>query len=76
MITVLIIALVGVMVLDIVVIRRAALRIRVERALKADPLSFHDPRPRPARRERLRWLEPSDASPDPGSRAHEHEPHG
>jgi hypothetical protein len=76
MITVLIIALVGVIVLDIVVIRRAVLRIRFERGLKPDPLSFHDPGPRPARRDRLRWLEPADAAHDPGSRAREHERHG
>ena len=71
MITVLIIVLVGgVVVLDLVVIRRAVHGIRVKRGLKADPLSLHDPRPRPARRNRLRWLEPADASPDPGSQAH------
>lgn len=76
MITSLIVVLVSVIVLDIVVISRAVLRIRVERGLKADPLSLHDPRPRPARRDRLRWLEPADASHDPGSRARGHERRG
>jgi hypothetical protein len=68
MITVLIVVLVSVIVLDIVVISRAVHRIRVERRVKADPLSLHDPGPRPARRDRVRWLEPAGASQDPGSR--------
>jgi hypothetical protein len=67
MITALTVVLVGVIVLDVVVISRAVLRIRVERGLKADPLSLHDPGPRPARRDRIRWLEPARASQDPGS---------
>ena len=67
MITVLIVVLVSVIVLDIVVISRAVHRIR-ERRVKADPLSLHDPGPRPARRDRIRWLEPAGASQDPGSR--------
>jgi hypothetical protein len=76
MTTALIVVIVSVIVLDIVVITRAVQRIRVE-GLKAEPLSLHDPRPRPPVAAGFRWLEPADAAlQDPRSRRRGHERNG
>lgn len=77
MITASIVILVGVMALDIVVVSRAVQRIRVERGLKAEPLSLQDPRRRSPVATGFRWFEPADAAmQDPASRPRGHQRHG
>lgn len=77
MITASIVILVSVMVFDTVVMSRAVQRIRVDRGLKAEPLSLRNPGQRPPAATVLRWLEPANAAPqDRGSRPRAHQCHG
>jgi hypothetical protein len=57
---VLVVVLVSVAVVDAVVISRAVVRIRLERALRAHPLWVNDPRVGTHGRTGFRWLAQSD----------------
>jgi hypothetical protein len=67
MTTAAIVVLISVIVLGIVVISRAVHSTRVERDLRADRSSLHDPSPGPPVATGFRWLERAEASQDPGS---------